>query len=145
MHHGLEMVKKLSRELAEILKTGGHEVILFRVNEKVMDNLPFADLYIFSSPTRKFALPPEMKKSIENFSLNSEGSKFALITTYLDPRTISLKKMESLLEKKKMKKAVSDLKIKVKNLKGTLEEGYKIKLNKFAEEIFDSLSTRQEA
>ncbi|MHB1346462.1 MAG: flavodoxin family protein [Candidatus Humimicrobiaceae bacterium] len=83
--------EKIVKELAEILKARGQEVILFRVNEKVMDNLPFADLYIFSSPTRKFALPPEMKKSIENFSLNSEGAKFALITTYLDPRTIGLK------------------------------------------------------
>lgn len=131
--------EKIVKELAEILKARGQEVILFRVNEKVMDNLPFADLYIFSSPTRKFALPPEMKKSIENFSLNSEGAKYALITTYLDPRTIGLKKMESLLEKKKMVKAVSDLRIKVKSLKGPLGEGYKIKLNKFAEEIINSL------
>ncbi|MHB1346461.1 MAG: hypothetical protein ACYCXK_03115 [Candidatus Humimicrobiaceae bacterium] len=41
-----------------------------------------------------------------------------------------------------MEKAVSDLRIRVKSLKGSLEEGYKIKLNKFAEEIINSLSAK---
>jgi len=130
---------KVVKELADILKAKNQEVTLYRVNEKIMDNLPFADLYIFSTPTRKFALPPEMEKSVENFSLNLEGSKYALITTYLDPRTIALKKLESILEKKKMVKMVDDLKIRVKGLKGILEENYKVKINKFAEDIINNL------
>ena len=91
-------------------------------------------LYIFSAPTRKFSLPPEVKNFITGLNIPS-GKPYALITTYLDPRTIALKKMEALLNDKGMVKAAESLKIRARSLKGPLEEGYRDRLEEFAKTI----------
>ena len=52
--------KKVVEELAAILKENGQDVDLFPVAKTKPDELPEADLYIFSSPTRKFMLPRNM-------------------------------------------------------------------------------------
>lgn len=127
--------EKLMEELAGILEGSGNEVKLYCVNKDVDGDIGDADLYIFSSPTRKFSLPSEMEKFIAGFTPKAEGEKYALATTYLDPRTIALKKIQALLEKKKMIKAADDLKIRVKNLKGPLEENYIKRLQEFAGSI----------
>ena len=49
--------KKLVEELAAILEDKDQKVDLFPVSEIEPDKLPVAELYIFSSPTRKFTLP----------------------------------------------------------------------------------------
>ena len=131
--------KKVVGELAEILKGKGLEVGLCCVNVDKTDSLTSADFYIFSSPTRKFGLPSEMKNALLGFTPPFEGVKYALMTTFMDPRTIALKKMESILNEKKMIKAVEDLKIKAKGLKGPLEDSYESMLTKFANEITDCL------
>jgi flavodoxin len=126
--------KKVVEELAEILKEKGQEVALFPVAEIKPDKLPAADLYVFSSPTRKFMLPRNMGNFVKRFTPPSEDVKYALITTYMDPRTIALKKIEALMKKKDIEKAADDLKIKVLGLKGPLEE-YGNELRKFADEL----------
>jgi len=127
--------KKVVEELAAILEENGQDVDLFPVAETKPGELPAADLYIFSSPTRKFMLPPNMGRLIKEFIPPSEDTKYALMTTYMDPRTIALRKMEALLKKKKIKKAADDFKIKVLGLKGPLEENYSDGLRKFADEL----------
>jgi len=127
--------KKVVEELAAILEKNGQDVDLFPVAETKPGELPIADLYIFSSPTRKFMLPRNMGRLIKEFIPPSEDTKYALMTTYMDPRTIALKKMEALLKKKKIKKAADDFKIKVLGLKGPLEENYSDGLRKFAGEL----------
>lgn len=57
------------------------------------------------------------------------------MTTYMDPRTIGLKKMELVLSSKGMLKAAGDFKVRSLGLKGPLEAGYNEKLMAFAEEI----------
>jgi len=126
--------KKIVEELAVILEENGQEVDLFPVAEIKPDKLPVADLYIFSTPTRKFMLPRNMGNFAKGFTPPSEDAKYALITTYMDPRTIALKKIEALMKKKKIEKAADDLKIKVLGLKGPLEE-YSAELKKFADEL----------
>ena len=127
--------KKVVEELAAILEENGQDVDLFPVAETKPDELPEADLYIFSSPTRKFMLPRNMGKLIKGFTPPSEDTKYALMTTYMDPRTIALKKMEALLKRKKIKKAADDFKIKILGLKGPLEDDYSAGLRKFADEL----------
>ena len=49
--------KKVVEELAVLLEEKDQEVALFPVAEIKPDKLPAADLYVFSTPTRKFMLP----------------------------------------------------------------------------------------
>ena len=127
--------KKVVEELAAILEEKGQDVSLFPVAEIRPDELPAADLYIFSSPTRKFMLPLTMKRFIKRFDPPSEDIKYALMTTFMDPRTIALKKMEALMSVKGIKKAADDFKVKALGLKGPLEDNYGARLEKFADEF----------
>ncbi len=126
--------KKVVEELAAILEEKDQKVDLFPVAEIKPEELTVADLYIFSTPTRKFMLPRNIGNFVKNFTPPSEGTKYALMTTFMDPRTIALKKIEALMKKKKIEKAADDLKIKVLGLKGPLEE-YGTQLRKFADEL----------
>ncbi|MFC2144869.1 flavodoxin family protein [Actinomycetota bacterium] len=126
--------KKVVEELAVILEEKGQKVGLFPVAEINLEELPAADLYIFSTPTRKFMLPRNIGNFVKRFTPPSDDVKYALITTYMDPRTIALKKIEILMKKKEIEKATDDLKIKVLGLKGPLEE-YSNELKKFADEL----------
>jgi len=128
--------KKVVEELAAILEEKGQKVTLFPVAEIKPDELPAAELYIFSSPTRKFMLPRNIGNFVKTFTPSSEGAKYALMTTYMDPRTIALRKMDALLKKKGIEKAADDFKIKVLGLKGPLEE-YGTGLRKFADELLN--------
>jgi flavodoxin len=127
--------EKIAEELAEILLKKNQDVKLFSLMEKPTGIIPDADLYIFSSPTRKFGLPANVKDFINSFTPPKSQTRYALMTTYMDPRTIALKKMESLLNSKGMLKAAGDFKVRSLGLKGPLETGYNEKLTGFAEEI----------
>ena len=130
--------KEVVEELAEILIEKKQDVKLFSIMENLTDIIPEADLYIFSSPTRKFSLPANVKEFITGFTPPKSQTGYALMTTYLDPRTIALKKMESILNSKGMQKVVNDFKVKALGLKGPLENGYKEKLRAFAEDLLKS-------
>ena len=127
--------KKVVEELSGILKNRGQDVRLFNILEADPENIPVAGLFVFSSPTRKFSLPTEVKNFILNFKIPENMPGYALMTTYLDPRTIALKKMEELLNSRGMEKSAESLKVKALGLKGPLEEGYKDRLEAFAGEI----------
>ena len=92
--------------------------------------------YIYSVPRPvKFMLPRIMGRFLKSFLPASAGSKYALMTTYADPRTIALKKMDALLRSKDMQKKTEDFKVKVVGLKGPLEEGYEDELKNFADAL----------
>ncbi len=114
--------RKMLDELVEKLENKKHEVKLFKFTETDPGSLPPANLYIFHSPTRQFRLPPRVRSFIERYTPPAENIGYALSTTYLDPRTIALKKMDSSLLKKNMVKVTEDLKIRALGLKGPLEE-----------------------
>jgi len=86
--------KKVVEELAVILEGKGQNVDLFPVTEIEPDKLPVAELYIFSSPTLKFTIPRNMGNFVKRFIPPSKDTKYAFMTTYMDPRTIALRKME---------------------------------------------------
>jgi len=127
--------KKVVEELAAILKEKGQNVDLFPVAKIKPEGLPVGDLYIFSTPTRKFMLPRNIGNFVKKFTPPSEDTKYALMTTFMDPRTIALKKIEALMIKKGIKKAADDFKIKILGLKGPLEDNYSDDLRKFADEL----------
>jgi len=127
--------KKVVDEISKILKNKKQDVELFSVKNTKPGKLPAADLYIFSSPTRKFTLPPDMRNFLDNFIPPNKNVRYALMTTYLDPRTIALKKMAAILEEKELKKAADDFKVRVKGLKGPIKENYMDRLAVFAEEL----------
>lgn len=127
--------KKIVDGLSKILRSKNQDVELFPVKNTTPDNLRIADLYIFSSPTRKFALPPDISNFLDNFNPPTNNIKYALMTTYLDPRTIALKKMTAKLDKKEIKKAANDFKVRVVGLKGPIKEDYIDRLAVFAEEL----------
>ena len=78
-----------------------------------------------------------MGNFVKGFTPPSKGTKYAFMTTYMDPRTIALKKMEALMEKKEMIKTANDFKVRVLGLKGPVKEGYRENLEKFAEELLN--------
>ena len=127
--------KRVVEELAAILESKDQKVDLFPVVDIEPEKLPVAELYIFSSPTRKFTLPRNMGNFVKRFTPPSKDTKYAFMTTYMDPRTMALKKMEALIKKKEMIKAADDFKIRVLGLKGPLKEGYRENLEKFADEL----------
>ena len=127
--------KKVVEELATILEDKDQKVSLFPVKEIEPDKLPAAELYIFSSPTLKFTLPRNMGNFIKRFTPPSRDTGYAFMTTYMDPRTIALRKMEALMKDKEMIKAADDFKTRVMGLKGPLKEGYREDLEKFADEL----------
>ena len=126
--------KHVLDELSQLLKDKKQEVELFRFTETDPGNLPRADLYLFHSPTRQFMLPPGVRSFIRRFAPPVEKAKYALSTTYMDPRTIALKKIDAYLRKKGMVKVTEDLKIKVLEIKGPLEE-YREKIEDFADRL----------
>ena len=127
--------KKIVDELSKILKNKKQDVELFSVKNTLPEKLPIADLYIFSSPTRKFALPPDMSNFLDNFNPPTKYARYALITTYLDPRTIALKKMAAKLDEKEINKAINNFKVRVACLRGPIKEDYLGRLLVFSEEL----------
>jgi flavorubredoxin len=127
--------KEIINELSDILKSKNQDVALFSVKETSPEDPPLADLYIFSAPTRKFTLPPDIGFFIDHFKPHKKNIRYALVTTYLDPRTIALKKMTAKLNEKELKKAANDFKVRVSGLKGPIKEKYRDRLVLFAEDL----------
>ena len=48
--------KKIVSQLSKLLKDKGQDVEVFSIYDISIESVPAADLYIFSSPTRKFML-----------------------------------------------------------------------------------------
>ena len=128
--------KKCVEHLQGVISKKGHNVETSSIREVKTNSLPQADFYVFSSPTHIGGPPMKMRKFLKNLEIKKEGVKYALMTTYLDPKTKVLKIMEELLQSKGMTKISDGLKIKVTGMKGPLESDYEEKLEEFAKEIF---------
>jgi flavorubredoxin len=128
--------KKLVDYLENVISEKGHEVKSISLRDIKPKSLPQSDLYIFSSPTHVGSPPGIVKKFLKKMDVPGEGKKYALMATYMDPKTKTLEKMETLIQPKGMTKASDGIKIKVNGMKGPLEEGYKEKLDGFASKIF---------
>lgn len=119
-----------------IIDEKGHDVVISSIHEIKPKSVPQVDFYIFSSPTHIGSPPRRMKKFLKKLEIKREGTKYSLMTTYMDPKTKIIQKMDEILQMKGMTKVSDGLKIKVTGMKGPLEEDYKQKLEEFATEIF---------
>lgn len=131
--------KKCVEHLQGVITKKGHDVEICSVREIKPKSLPQADFYIFSTPTHIGGPPRKMKKFLKNLEIKQEGVKYALMTTYLDPKTKALQIMEKLLQCKEMTKVSDGLKIKVTGMKGPLESDYEKKLDTFAQDILEEV------
>lgn len=130
--------KILAAGLQELLRNKSQDAEIFSVRNLKPSTLPWADIYVFSSPVRMFMLPLSMRSFLRRFKPVKEGAKYALMTTYMDPRVKALEFMEKLLQSKGMIKITDGFKVKVMDMKGPLEEGYRKRLEKFTAELIKS-------
>ena len=128
--------KKCVEYLQGIIGGKGHDVEISYIGEIKPKLVPQANFYIFSSPTHIGSPPRKMRKFLKKLEIKQEGAKYSLMTTYMDPKTKTIQKMEEILQTKGMTKVSDGLKIKVTGYEGPLEEDYKQKLEKFATELF---------
>jgi multimeric flavodoxin WrbA len=128
--------KKSMEYLHDVITKKGHKVEMFSIYEIKPTSIPFADLYIFSSPTQMGRPSGNMKRFLKNIQITNEKAKYALVTTCMSPpNTKCLQKMEKLLSLKEISKISDGLMIKVTSMKGPLDSGYEEKLDTFANKV----------
>jgi flavodoxin len=127
--NGTQCVNELSKILAE----DNHSLQTYSIKEIKPREVPPAELYIFSAPTRIGNPIGKMKRFLKSMSVPSEGKQYALISTGGDDSREPLDKMAAILDKKGLTRLNEGLRIKVQGLKGPLEDEYKEKLQSFAE------------
>jgi len=147
--------KRVVEKLAKDLTSKGHVVGLHNINDVSPKEMPPADLYVFSSPTRLGKPVGSMRRFTKKVKA-PQGAKYALIATHgaaipnkktgLMPtieemekwqRTLSI--MEENLSQKGMVK-IADLKVYVLDFKGPLEEGWESKVAAFADQVHSRLT-----
>ncbi len=131
--------KILVEHLGTLLKDKGHGTKILPILEHQSQPLPWADLYVFSSPTHIGGPPGKMKRFLKKLTVEHNEGKFVVITTTMDGKGKTRQKMEEMLSGKGMVKHSEGLAIIVKGIKGPLEEEYKEKLEKFVSEILESI------
>jgi multimeric flavodoxin WrbA len=124
--------KKCVEYLHKIINEKGHNSEVFSIRDIRPDSIPEADLYVFSSPTHIGQPARKMKKFLKKIVIQQDGVKYALMATHLDPEASTLDKMDVFIEPKNMIKITNGLKIKVKGMKGPLEDGFEEKIETFA-------------
>ena len=147
--------KRVVEKLAKDLTSKGHVVGLHNINDVSPKEMPPADLYVFSSPTRLGKPVGSMRRFTKKVKA-PQGAKYALIATHgaaipnkktgLMPTIEEMEKwqrtlpiMEEILSQKGMVK-VADLKVYVLDLKGPLEEGWESKVAGFADQVHSRLT-----
>ena len=112
----------------------GHIVVLHSADSIDPKLLPAMDMYVFSSPTHMGSPAGKMNRFLKKLAL-PEGSRYALMATYMGGKTNTLLKMEKILAKKGYVKTHDGLELKVEGIQGPLAEGYKEFLDNFAHKL----------
>jgi flavodoxin len=126
--------KKAAEHLHSQLVKIGHIVVLHSAESIDPKILPAVDLYVFGSPTHMGSPAGKMKHFLKKLAL-PEGSKYALMATYMGGNAKTLLKMEKILAKKGYVKTHDGLELKVEGPKGPLAEGYKTFVENFAHKL----------
>jgi len=132
--------------LKERLGKHGHEVRLFSINDTKPDDVPPSDLYVFSTPVHVGKPPRKMRSFIKRFKCQAGGSRYALIVTHASElsgekwsptRTVGM--MHEMLKDKGMLPLTQELLIRVKDIKGPLEDDYQKKIDALSGTIVNLL------
>lgn len=112
------------------------DVQVFKTDEADPAKMLDADYYIFSSAAEGFRLQSNMKKFMKDLE-NMDQKKYGIINTHALKKKNWLKKMESLLAKKKMIK-VAEVEFRMEgdvDKADGLQEGWEAKLDAFCSKL----------
>jgi flavodoxin len=140
----------VAEEFKKIMAARGVTVSVQHIRDANPEDLPQADLYIFSSPGRMGKPKGSVRRFLRKVSLEP-GTRYAILTTQGAPkpdkktgkmptqeeqdrweRVIPI--MNELLEAKGLKK-VAEAAVWVTGIKGPLEEGWQHKVAAFADQV----------
>ena len=141
-------------KLAEAIKTRmasrGVEVFVHHVGETDPTSLPPADLYLFSSPGRMGKPIRSMRRFLKDLRL-PVGARYALLTTEMAPqpdkKTGRMPTEEEISRFQRVRPIMNEIlqdkglvevaqeKVHVTGLKGPLEEGWRQKVDAFADRL----------
>jgi hypothetical protein len=142
---------KIATRFKEKMAANGVDVVVHHIREERPQELPPADLYVFSSPGRLGKPIRGMRRFVKNLSLPA-GTRYAILTTEAmpkpDKRTGRMPTEEELeaqhqrvrpmlnelLQSRGMIK-VAEEKVYVTGLRGPLEEGWEMKVDAFADAL----------
>jgi flavodoxin len=131
--------KKCVEHLSKVIRAKGHDAELLSIREVSPKALPEANVYVFSTPTHVGTAPFKMKGFLKHLDLKQKKAKYSLMTTTMDPKGAkTLNKMTELIQPYGLIKINDGLMIKVKGMKGPLEEGYEKQIERFANTILSS-------
>jgi len=138
---------RVAEEFKKVMATKGIDVNVHHVKDARPDEVPSADLYVFSSPGRMGKPIKGMRKFLAKLQLPS-GSRYAILATEMNPqpdkktgevpteeelgrcqRVIPI--MNDMLKDKGLCKVVES-KVYVTGIKGPLEDGWQKKVEEFA-------------
>jgi len=141
---------RVAEEFKKVMAARGIEVNVHHVKDARPDEVPSADLYVFSSPGRMGKPIKGMRKFLAKLRL-PPGSRYAILATEMNPqpdkktgelpteeelgrcqRVIPI--MNDMLSVKSLCKVVEG-KVYVTGIKGPLEEGWQKKVEEFAAAI----------
>lgn len=141
---------RVAEEFRGVMAAKGIHVSVHHVKDARPDEIPSADLYVFSSPGRMGKPTKEMRKFLAKLNLPS-GSRYAILATEMNPqpdkktgdvpteeelgrcqRVIPI--MNDMLNDKGLCKVVEG-KVYVIGIKGPLENGWQKKVEEFAAAI----------
>jgi len=124
--NGGHLMDMLKTELSAL----GYDVSVFKISSKV--EFQAADLCVFSSPTHAANPVGKMKKFIAKIPENN--GCYGVVTTYGVEVPPTLDTMSNALDAKGMKK-MADLAVKVKKMRGPLEDDAPAMVKQFAESL----------
>ena len=147
----------VAAEFKKIMAASGVTVSVWHIRDANPEELPQADLYVFSSPGRFGKPKGNARRFLRKVSLDP-GTRYAILTTQGAPkpdaktgkmptqeeldrweRVIPI--MNELLEAKGLKKTAEGA-VLVTGIKGPLEEGWQAKVAAFADQIMSALHSQ---
>jgi hypothetical protein len=120
----------VAEEFKRLMAARGVMVNIHHIRDVRPEELPPADLYVFSSPGRFSKSTRGMRRFLRKVNL-PQGGHYAVLTTQHAPQ---LPMMDEELRAKGLKKT-AESKIFVMGIKGPLEEGWEKKVEEFVTQI----------
>ena len=147
----------VAEEFQKIMAARGVAVSVKHMRDANPEDLPTADLYVFSSPGRMGKPKGNVRRFLRKISLGP-GTRYAILTTQAAPRPDKktgklpaqeeqdrwervIPIMNELLEAKGLTK-VAEGAVLVTGMKGPLEEGWQNKVAAFADKIMSTAQTQ---
>ena len=148
--------ERVAEELRRVMEAKGHHVAVHHIDKVRPKEAQPADLYIIGSPTRFGGPIGSMQKFVKKASL-APGSKYAIFATHtdgapnkktgklptqeeLDRERRTIPELDQLLKEKGLVKITDEVfQVAGDTMKGTLREGWEIKVDKFTDAILGAL------